>query len=203
MHTENDVPNWKPYSFLVSGYKCLVRTSNAAVSCVNHHERFMQYWASPSEEEERREKNILPIVRGLVACYSRFLAQLGVLLVKITLEGERYMHCQWLRIVRFFWFYHILRVHAILAYRVYRLYDMHGVSSCQCVIGSCLSVCWEWMQGNLLFRQEHIQVIWSLRQNECVLTFLACTRHTDEIKTIHLLHKVSATLQCKFGNNEI
>jgi len=39
-----------------------------------------------------------------------------------------------------------------------------------------------------------------ITSNECVVIFLACTRHTDEIP---LLHKVSATLFCKFGNNEI
>lgn len=39
-----------------------------------------------------------------------------------------------------------------------------------------------------------------ITSNECVVSFLACTRHTNKIT---LLHKVSATLYCKFGNNEI
>jgi len=61
---------------------------NAVVSCKNHFERFMQYWARLSEEERqgrRRQKNIFPVsqVPGLVLSWC-FLLPLGVLLVMKT-----------------------------------------------------------------------------------------------------------------------
>ena len=90
---------------------------NAAVLCVNQHERFTQHWASSSEE--RRKKNTWPVLRvfGLVPLL-RFLVPLGVLLVMKTLEDEWYVVIRAYKlavfeILRDFLYCNILHVRAI------------------------------------------------------------------------------------------
>ena len=106
------------HSFWVSSYEDVKKRWSCAllhakcccfVLCINHCDRFTQYWASPSEEEEEKKEKEkkMKILAVLVLSGSAlswcFSAPLGVLLV-IKIPAQRWMvHCYKCLWVYCFW----------------------------------------------------------------------------------------------------
>ena len=133
------------YEHLASLWNCEtamgLRTApekNAAVSCINHRERFMQYWACPSEEERRRKPFWLFCCFLVWYFHDAFCTSRGLVGHENTrrwmVHCYKHINLPLLRSGEIFLYYQLLHVCAIPTYRVDRLYHTKAALGIPCIV---------------------------------------------------------------------